>query len=184
MYYVAWMDILISAVKGLQYYRPEEKLWGQAHILASWAIFSVIREKDKSIMSFEFTKKDDKDYFWIHFDREKIKTLGFEALKAFLRKLHIYKSMGDYESAKKFFDHYSEVDEEMLKVREIVIANKIPRRLELQPNISKKEGDVLYKDYEETFEGVVTSFVERWEEDFMMDVYKQWSADAEALRRI
>jgi hypothetical protein len=39
--------------------------------------------------------------------------------------------MGDYESAKKFFDHYSEVDEEMLKVRKLVLINKLPRRLEL-----------------------------------------------------
>ena len=37
--------------------------------------------------------------------------------------------MGDYDSGKAFFDHYSEVDEEMLKIREIVIAHKLPRRL-------------------------------------------------------
>jgi len=39
--------------------------------------------------------------------------------------------MGDYDSAKTFFDHYSEVDEEMLKVREIVLANKKPRKITL-----------------------------------------------------
>ena len=39
--------------------------------------------------------------------------------------------MGDYEAAKKMFDHYSEVDEEMMKLRKIVIDNKIPRRIEL-----------------------------------------------------
>jgi hypothetical protein len=39
----------------------------------------------------------------------------------------------------------------MLKLREIVVARKIPRRLELQPNIFFKEGDndVTYKDYED-----------------------------------
>ena len=36
-------------------------------------------------------------------------------------KFHIYKSIGDYDSAKLFYDHYSEVDEEMLKIRKIVI---------------------------------------------------------------
>jgi hypothetical protein len=39
--------------------------------------------------------------------------------------------MGDYEEGKKMFDHYSIVDEEMLKLRKIVIDNKIPRRIEL-----------------------------------------------------
>jgi len=43
--------------------------------------------------------------------------------------------MGDYDTAKTFFDHYSEVDETMLKVRDIVLANRLPRRLELQPNL-------------------------------------------------
>lgn len=37
--------------------------------------------------------------------------------------------MGDFDAAKKMFDHYSEVDETLLRVRDIVIANKIPRRL-------------------------------------------------------
>lgn len=65
--------------------------------------------------------------------------------------------MGDYDEAKKMFDHYSEVDEEMLKVRQIVIDNKIPRRIGLQPNIAlnSTENTVDYKNYEETFEGVI-----------------------------
>mmetsp|Transcript_10329 Transcript_10329/g.10326 ORF Transcript_10329/g.10326 Transcript_10329/m.10326 type:complete len:94 (+) Transcript_10329:1585-1866(+) len=91
--------------------------------------------------------------------------------------------MGDYEEAKKFFDHYSEVDEEMLKVRERVIANKIPRRLELQPNIFEKDKDVIYKDYEENFEGIIQSMVERYDEAFLEDVYKQWEKDGGACRR-
>ena len=44
--------------------------------------------------------------------------------------------MGDYERTKKFFDHYSTVDATMLKVRDIVVAKKKPRRIELQPNLA------------------------------------------------
>jgi len=68
-------------------------------------------------------------------DREQLKTKGFKAMDEFLGKLHTLKSIGDFESAEKWFDSYSQVDETMLKVREIVIANKVPRRLELQPNL-------------------------------------------------
>ncbi len=68
-------------------------------------------------------------------DRTKLRTSGFKALSDFLHKLHILKSIGDFEGAENFFNHYSQVDETMLKIREIVIANKVPRRLELQPNL-------------------------------------------------
>lgn len=76
--------------------------------------------------------------------------------------------MGDYDAAKKMFDHYSEVDEELLKVRQVVIDNKIPRRIGLQPNLflNSLEDNVEYKDYEESFEGVIKSVVERYPDPF------------------
>ena len=40
--------------------------------------------------------------------------------------------MGDKAGATEFFSHYTEVDEKTLKLREIVLAHKVPRRLELQ----------------------------------------------------
>lgn len=100
----------------------------------------------------------------------------------FLGKLHILKSMGDYDEAKKFFDHYSEVSEEMLKVRQIVLDNKLPRRLELQPNIFEKDGSIEYKGYDDTLEGVVQSFLERWEGAYLQDVYEEWDKHANKIR--
>ena len=131
IFYIGWMEMLLSALKGLQFFNPEQKVWGQAHVLASWVILAVVREGDPSIINFEFTQKDGKDYFYMTVDRPKLRTTAFKAMSDFLAKLHIYKSMGDYEAAAKFFNHYSEVDEEMLKVRQIVLDNKLPRRLEL-----------------------------------------------------
>ena len=88
-----------------------------------------MREGDPSVINFEFTEKDGKDYFILNVDRAKLRTTAFKALEEFLKKLHIYKSMGDFDEAKKMFDHYSEVDETMLRIRDIVLAHKIPRRL-------------------------------------------------------
>ncbi len=84
-------------------------------------------------------------------DRSKLRTTAFDALSQFLKKLHIYKSIGDYDNAKIFFDHYSEVDEEMLKIRKIVIDLQQPRRLELQPNVFLVDNEVVYKDYDASF---------------------------------
>ena len=100
IHYVGWLDILTSSIKGLQYFNEEQKVWGQAHVLASWVIFQAIREGDPSVITLEFCKKDEKDYFYMKVDREKLRTSAFEALSKFLQKLHIYKSLGDYDSAK------------------------------------------------------------------------------------
>lgn len=119
-------------------------------------------------------------------DRSKLRTVAFEGIKNFLAKLHIYKSMGDYEAAKKMFDGYSAVDEVMMKVRDIVIKNKVPRRINLQPNVVLENGKIepQYRGYEETFEGVVQSYVERYNDAFISDVYKEWARDAHIIRRI
>ena len=119
----------------------------------------------------------------MHVDRDKLRTTGHQALSEFLGKLHILKSLGDYEAAEKFFRHYTQVDDEMLKIREIVIANKLPRRLELQPNLFKNsDGSIEYKDYEESFEGIITSYCERYEGDFQKDVYAEWIKGVDHFR--
>lgn len=124
--------------------------------------------KVPDLIRIEFHEKDGKDWFTLHINRELIKEHGFKALSEFLHKLHVYKSMGDFETAEKFFMGYSQPNEELLKVREIVINNKKPRRVELQPNIqlAKDNLSVEYKDYSEDLEGVVMSFVERWPHAF------------------
>ena len=135
-------------------------------------------------MKFEFFEKDGHDYFEMQVDRSQLRTTAHEALSTFLGKLHSYKSMGDFETAKVFFDQYSEVDDEMLRVRDIVLANKLPRRLELQPNLfmDPVTHQVIYKDYEATCEGIVRSYVERFPDSFQADVYTEWIKDAQAMR--
>jgi dipeptidyl-peptidase-3 len=120
------------------------------------------------VITFEFCEKEGKPWFYMNVDRTKLRTTAFTALSTFLCKLHSYKAMGDYDTAKTFFDHYSEVDAEMLKVRDIVIANRQPRRLELQPNLflNREAGEVEYKDYEDTFDGIIRSHVERFPDPF------------------
>ena len=61
----------------------------------------------------------------------------------------------------------------MLKVREIVLAHKLPRRLELQPNLflDGQENEVVYKQYEDSLEGVIRSYVERFPDSFHADVW-------------
>ena len=155
---------------------------------AAWVIFAAVREGDPELITFEFYETaEGKEMFTMHIARERIREHGFPALETFLHKLHVYKSISDYDTAKDFFDHYSQVDETMQRVRKIVIANKQPRRLELQPNLKLVNDDsggqkVEYVGYTADFDGIVQSYIERWQGAFMADVYNEWKRDADAVR--
>jgi len=125
---------------------------------------------------------DGKDSMDIRFDRSKLRTVGFKAIDEFLHKLHVYKSIGDFETAEKFFDSYSQVNEKMLKVRQIVIDRRNPRRLELQPNLFMDGEKVFYQGYDVNHAGIVQSYIERWEPEFLEDVYSEWAKYADRFR--
>ena len=125
---------------------------------------------------------DGKDSMDIRFDRSKLRTVGFKAIDEFLHKLHVYKSIGDFETAEKFFDSYSQVNEKMLKVRQIVIDRRNPRRLELQPNLFRDGEKVFYQGYDVNHAGIVQSYIERWEPEFLEDVYSEWAKYADRFR--
>ncbi len=155
---------------------------------AAWVIFQAVREGDPELIKIEFsTGEDGKETFLMTIDRARLRTSGFKALSEFLHKLHVYKSMGDFESGQKFFEHYSGVGEEMLRVRDIIIANKKPRRLELQPNLLLKGAgslEVEYRGYSEDFEGIITSYCERFPDAFLADVYHTWCETAHQTQNL
>jgi len=148
-------------------------------------ILNVFRESGEGMLKIEFSKTDDgKDTFNFSIDRERLRTVGFEGLSKFLAKLHTLKSIGDFEGAEKFFAYYSQVDETMLKVRDIIIANKIPRRLELQPNLHLMNGIPEYKGYPESFEGIIQSYCERFERTEMGSLRKTWAEDFQKFKHM
>ena len=82
-------------------------------------------------------------------------------LKHPLQHQQIYKSIADKANGTAFFDKYKQVDEQMLRLRQIVIANKRPRKIELQHDIELvgNEEDVKYKKFEESHSGIIESQV-------------------------
>ena len=102
------MSSIRGALIGLEYFNVDKKLWMQAHIWGRWVIFQALREGDPDLIKFEFFKDEEgNDDFKITVDREKLRTTGYKAISEFLHKLHVYKSIGDYDAASKFFEHYS-----------------------------------------------------------------------------
>jgi len=180
--YVMWLDIIRGALVGLQFYDENSKQWGQAHIIAGFVIMKVLHEAT-GIFEVEFTEKDGKDYFYVRFPKENVKEKCFEALKPFLDKLHTLKCIGDFETAEKWFKNYMEVDDFFLKIKKIVMNNKLPRRLEIQPNIFVEAyGSIEYKDYEQDHEGIIRSYIERFPDVFNSEMYKEWSSTIDQYR--
>lgn len=56
--YSAWLEIIEGAITGLEYYDKDSDRWMQAHIAASYALFSVLVEEGGVVEIKEVTKND------------------------------------------------------------------------------------------------------------------------------
>ena len=114
------------------------------------------------LLDFEICGEDQND-FRIHLDRDLLMTEGKELIKKFLLILQTYKSSGCVERGKVFYDEHSAVDEKLLKIREIVVKNKKPRRIELNNNFTRyNQSSIEVQSYPENFEGLIASFADRY----------------------
>jgi dipeptidyl-peptidase-3 len=147
------------------------KKWGQAHtqgryVMAQW----VYRNQKSKILDFEII--GDNEDFRIHLDEKLLMTEGRDLISELLVVIQTYKSSGAVDRATKFYEDYSTVDDFFLKIRDIVIKNKKPRRLHGFNNMvrySEKQIDLI--TYPATFEGIILSYQDRYH--FTKSFYKQ-----------
>jgi dipeptidyl-peptidase-3 len=132
-----WVNVMSQFRKGLlglSLFNAETKKWGQAHTQGAYVLSMYLYKNQKSdIVKFEF--KEETDEFYIHLNKENLNKEGKELIRKFLIILQTYKSSGAAELATKFYNELSEVDEFFLKVRQLVIKKKKPRRIELNNNL-------------------------------------------------
>ncbi|XP_063222165.1 dipeptidyl peptidase 3 isoform X3 [Bacillus rossius redtenbacheri] len=163
--YVNWLSLVHTAVaKALEHYQPASKLWLQAHSQARFVIMRVLLEAGQGLV--EVTETEPGKDLLLKLDRSKIRTVGRTAIGDFLHKLQVYKATGDVESARSLYNKYSEVPEDgpypFARWREIVLLHKKPRRVFVQPNTMLSDKEVTLKIYPATPEGVVQSFLDRF----------------------
>ena len=175
---MVWLYMVYAGIKGMIVYNPEANKWGQAHCWARYVIFRVMREAGGDFLTIEFTEDEQ---FLIHMDFSKIESHGFPAISDFLNKLHCFKSTGDVVRGRELFNHFSKYDDEAKKIRNIIIANQKPRRLVVQSNLFLSEGVPQVRSYEESFDGVIQSFLERFREDDR-EMFEFWEKDFELSR--
>lgn len=173
-----WLYMAYAGLKGLLVYNPDNNKWGQAHCWARYVIFRVMREAADDFLTVEFT--EDKR-FLLHMDFSKIETAGFPAISSFLQRLHCFKSTGDVVRGRELFSHYSKFDEEAKQIRDVIVANQKPRGVEVQCNIFLKSGQPVLQPYEESFDGIIQSFLDRFPV-YDQEMFEYWERDFKQSR--
>jgi len=165
--YINWLLMCRAGFVGMEFYTPETGAWRQAHMNARYVILRVLMEAGEGLVEIKrlpAAEGEEVDNAEIILNRGLIATVGRKAIEKFLRKLNIYKSMGDVEAGTNMFAEYSKVPPEMLEFRKIVMARKEPRKLMIQPVMSwaSDAAAPVIKEFPETVEGMIESFVERF----------------------
>ena len=133
--YTNWLSLCHAAINGVAMFSPSSDEWKQAHSQARFVILSVLVEAGENFVSVkEVTGEDGKPDLLFSMDKSKVESVGKPAIGQFLKKLQVYKSLGDFETAKELFDKHSEVNEQWRSWREIVISRRQARKVHVQAN--------------------------------------------------
>lgn len=98
----------------------------------------------------------------VRVDQAKISTHGKPAIGDLLLRLHIYRCTADVKACRVFYENLTEPNESFLEWRKIMLANQEPKQIFVQANtFLQEDGQVVLKEYETTFEGVIRSWAER-----------------------
>eukprot|EP01063_Lacrimia_lanifica_P006041 TRINITY_DN13631_c0_g1_i1.p1 TRINITY_DN13631_c0_g1~~TRINITY_DN13631_c0_g1_i1.p1 ORF type:complete len:775 (+),score=339.75 TRINITY_DN13631_c0_g1_i1:22-2346(+) len=183
--YINWLLMVRAGLVGLEFYTPETQAWRQAHMNARYVILRVLLEAGEGLVRIESkTHEDGEATVEVHLARDKIATVGKAAIGKFLNKLQIYKSLGDVERGNAMFGGYSQVPEDMLALRKVVMARKEPRKLLIQPHMSRDDaaGTCAIQEFPEAPEGMVASFAARYPavDAALWDLYTQEAAAMDA----
>lgn len=178
--YVGWLLMIYAgAGRATEMWNPSTKLWGQAHSRARFAIMKVLLESG----IFEINETEPGKMLRIKLHRDKIDSIGREAISNFLLKIQVYKSTANYEAANEMYEKYSVVNEEgphpFAKWREIVLLNRKPRLILVQSNTKiNDEGKVELQSYDANLDGFLKSWRERFNnpqelQNIMLNLYNK-----------
>ncbi|KAI8059338.1 peptidase family M49 [Gongronella butleri] len=161
--YIMYLNMARAGLAALEFYDPAAKKWGQAHMMARYAITSTMLAAGDGFLEFKAIKdKDGQDSLEIHLDRTKIKSVGRPAVAKFLEQLMVYKATADGEAGTKLYNEKTAVPDDWLAYRDIVIRNKQPRKVFVQANtFVQPDGTIVLKEYDASPMGMIQSYLER-----------------------
>ncbi|KAK9240734.1 peptidase family M49-domain-containing protein [Lipomyces kononenkoae] len=161
--YIAYLTMARAGLVALEYWDPVSRKWGQPHMQARFSILKQFLEYgDGTFVKLTYSDADTFDDLEIDLDRTKILSHGRAAVGTYLQKLHVYKSSGDVVRGTELYQDATTVPAELARFRDVVVRKKMPRRQFVQGNTYVgQDGQIEYREYEESPEGMIKSFVER-----------------------
>lgn len=159
MLYVNWLLMVRAGFLALEFYDPASKNWGQAHMRARYAILRVLLKAGQAFVA--VTAKPDHSDAVVTLDRAKILTVGKAAIGDFLTRLQVFKATADIQRGQKLYDEFTAVPDDWLKLRDLVVAKRQPRKVFVQANTKLMGDKVELVEYDATPEGIIQSFIER-----------------------
>ncbi len=189
-------EFLIQGINALEYYNLETKKFTQAHMNGRYVILQVLLEAGNDFIKIEKTKNyegdntEGKDWISINMDVNQILTTGKKAMGDFLLKMNVFKATADLKRASEMYGNYSLVNDFFLSLRDIVITNKRPVRVELQGYVIKDEGiednencGLNYIRFKDNFEGIIESFIQKFP-NVDKDVINFWNWEQKYFKNL
>ncbi|KAL7412532.1 aflatoxin-detoxifizyme [Mrakia frigida] len=153
-----------AGVRALEFYNPEGKKHGQAHMQARLGITNALIADGIAVLTEERDAQGKLENAYIRVDKEKVLTQGRACTGKLLVDLQVRKCMADGEGAREF---YAKLTDPLpgwdTELRDLVIEKKAARKIFVQPNtfLTEDGKDVVLKEYPLTLLGKIESFVER-----------------------
>ncbi|GCE98094.1 hypothetical protein ZYGM_000674 [Zygosaccharomyces mellis] len=160
--YAGYLQMARAGLLALEYWDPDSGKWGQAHMQARFSIMKTFLQHSPNSSFLTFEPIENGKDLVIRLDKSLIETAGQECIKDYLQHLHIYKSTADVENGSRYYNDRSQVTPDLIKLRDLVISKRLPRRQFVQANtVLTPDGEVELKEYDESPLGLIRSFIER-----------------------
>ncbi|KAI1180883.1 peptidase family M49-domain-containing protein [Nemania sp. FL0916] len=157
--YNLYQQLGVDGLRGLSNFNVESMTWGQAHSRAHFSmLMCLLRDGDGCV---QVRHDETNKRLTVLVDRLKIASHGKKALGDMLLKLHMYRCTADVEACRQYYEDLSHVDDERLRWRETVLANKPPPLLNVQANTFVEGDSIVVKEYEPSYVGIIESWYER-----------------------
>ncbi|KAI0194109.1 peptidase family M49-domain-containing protein [Xylaria flabelliformis] len=157
--YNLYQQLGVDGLRGLANFNVESMTWGQAHSRAHFAMLTCLLRNGEGCVRIQHDQIGKK--LTVFVDRSKIVSHGKKALGEMLLRLHMYRCTADVQGCRQYYEDLSHVDDERLRWRETVLANKPPPLLNVQANTFAEGKSIVLKEYEPTYTGIIESWYER-----------------------
>jgi dipeptidyl-peptidase-3 len=160
--YITFLLMARAGLRALEFYDPNTKKHGQAHMQARLGITQHLIKSGIARLE-EVRNADGKlENAYVRVDRSLVLSKGREAAGKLLVELQVRKSTADAVGSREFYTNLTKpLDGWEGELRDLVLRKKLPRKIFAQPNTFVENDKIVLKEYPLTAAGVIQSFIER-----------------------